>query len=316
MKFSKLGNSDLNISRIGLGAWAIGGKWLWGWGEQDDRQSIETIQHALDLGVNWIDTAPVYGLGHSEHVVGRAIQGLSEKPLIFTKCSFRWDAKGEVTPSLAAASVREEVENSLRRLKVDVIDLYQIHWPNPEDQIEEAWETMLALKNEGKIRHLGVSNHSVEQMQRLEQLGHVTSLQPPYSLVNRDCAESILPWCQQNQTGVICYSPMGSGILTGAMTRERIDNLPEDDWRKKADDFNEPKLSHNLRIVETLKSIAKRHEVNVAEVAIAWALHHPAVSGTIVGMRSPQQAEGVIGGGSLVLDDQDFALIEACLVNG
>ncbi|GGA69076.1 aldo/keto reductase [Neiella marina] len=309
MKTMQLGKTDLDISRIGLGAWAIGGQWQWGWGAQQDSDSIATIQHAIAQGINWIDTAPVYGLGHSETVVGQAIKGMSEKPLIFTKCCFQWNDKGETWPDLSAASVRAEVEASLKRLAVDTIDLYQIHWPDPAEQIEEAWHTMQLLKQEGKIRYVGVSNHTIDQMSRLEAIGHVDSLQPPYSLINRQYEQEVLPWCAQNQTGVIVYSPMGSGMLTGAMTRERIANLPADDWRRNADDYQEPKLTDNLALVEKLKVIADKHGVSVAEVAIAWTLTNPAVTGAIVGMRSPQQADGVVGGASLLLDEEDIALI-------
>ncbi|WP_163132083.1 aldo/keto reductase [Agarivorans sp. Alg241-V36] len=311
MELARLGNSDLEITRIGLGAWAMGGKWQWGWGAQQDEDSIATIQHALSLGINWIDTAPVYGLGHSEEVVGKAIKGLAQKPLIFSKCGFNWDAKSNIEPCLKAASVKKEVENSLKRLQVETIDLYQIHWPTPAEDIEEAWQAMAELKQQGKIRYLGVSNHSVEQMQRLQKIAPINCMQPPYSLINRDCEAELLPYCQQHNAGVICYSPMGSGLLTGKMTAERIAAMGDDDWRKKADYFNEPKLSHNLKIVAALQQVAERHQVSAAEVAIAWTLKHPAITGAIVGMRSPEQADGVIKGANLKLDEQDIALIES-----
>ncbi|WP_406609367.1 aldo/keto reductase [Agarivorans sp. JK6] len=311
MELARLGNSNLDISRIGLGAWAMGGKWQWGWGAQQDEDSIATIQHALSLGINWIDTAPVYGLGHSEEVVGKAIKSLSEKPLIFSKCGFNWDAQNNIEPCLKAASVKQEVENSLKRLQVETIDLYQIHWPNPAEDIEEAWQAMLELKQQGKIRYLGVSNHSIEQMQSLQKIAPINSMQPPYSLINRECETELLPYCQQHNAGVICYSPMGSGLLTGKVTAERIAAMGGDDWRKKADDFNEPKLSHNLKIVAALQQVAEKHQVSAAEVAIAWTLKHPAITGAIVGMRSPEQADGVIKGASLNLDKQDIALIES-----
>ncbi len=311
MNYKKLGNSDMEISRIGIGAWAIGGKWEWGWGAQDDRDSINTIQHALTKGINWIDTAPVYGLGHSEEVVGKAIKGLSEKPLIFTKCSFTWNDHGEITPSLKAENIRREVEDSLRRMDIECIDLYQIHWPNPEEEIEEGWQTMVDLKKEGKIRYLGVSNHSIDQMKRLQAIAPITSQQPPYSLVNRSYEDELLPFCQENNTGVICYSPMGSGILTGKMTRERIDALEEGDWRKNAEDFKEPKLNRNLQIVEKLIEVGNQYGCSAAEVAIAWVLKNPSVTAAIVGMRSPEQADGVIGGATLELTPQDIDLIES-----
>ena len=310
MKTNQLGDSDLLITPIGLGAWAIGGKWQWGWGAQDDKESIETIRYAIDKGVNWIDTAPVYGLGHSEEVVGQAIKGMSEKPLIFTKCCFTWDEQGEITPSLKAAKVREEVEASLKRLDVETIDLYQIHWPNPEEEIEEGWAEMAKLVEEGKVRYIGVSNHSVEQMEKLEKIAHVTSLQPPYSLLNRDYEDAVLPWCKTNQTGVICYSPMASGMLTGKMTRERIAAM-EDDWRKEAPDFTEPKLTRNLQVVEKLREVAGKHQCEVTEVALAWVLKNEAVTAAITGMRSTAQVDGLVGAANVQLDAQDIALIES-----
>ena len=305
-----LGQTDLNITVLGIGAWAMGGKWEWGWGAQDDQDSIRTIHHALNQGINWIDTAPVYGLGHSEVVVGKAIKSLSTKPLIFTKCGFRWNDKQEITPSLIGKSVREEVEASLRRLQIEQIDLYQIHWPNPEAQIEDAWATMSELKQEGKIRYIGVSNHSIEQMQKLETIAHIDSLQPPYSLLNRDYESEVLPWCKNNQSGVICYSPMASGMLTGKMTRERIAALV-DDWRKDAPDFTEPKLTRNLHVVDKLREVASKHNCAVSEVALAWVLKNSAVTGAITGMRNPEQVDGVIGAADLKLDDEDIRLIES-----
>ncbi|WP_411994687.1 aldo/keto reductase [Agarivorans sp. DSG3-1] len=311
MELARLGNSELEITRIGLGAWAMGGLWQWGWGAQQDQDSIDTIQHALSLGINWIDTAPVYGLGHSEKIVGKAIKGLSNKPLIFSKCGFNWDQQQNIQPCLKAASIKQEVEDTLKRLQVETIDLYQIHWPNPAEDIEEAWQAMAELQQQGKIRYLGVSNHSLEQMEALQKIAPIHAMQPPYSLINRDCEEQLLPYCQQNNTGVICYSPMGSGLLTGKMTRQRIAAMGDDDWRKNADDFNEPKLSHNLKIVEALSQVAAKYQVSAAEVAIAWALNHPAITGAIVGMRSPEQADGVIRGASVQLDTYDIALIES-----
>ena len=310
MQTNQLGNSDLHITPIGLGAWAIGGKWQWGWGEQDDQASIETIHHALGQGINWIDTAPVYGLGHSEEVVGKAINGMSEKPLIFTKCCFTWDTQGEITPSLKAAKIREEIEASLKRLNIETIDLYQIHWPNPKKEIEEGWTEMANLVKEGKIRYLGVSNHNVEQMQKLEKIAHISSLQPPYSLLNRDYEEEVLPWCKNNGTGVICYSPMASGMLTGKMTRERIASL-QDDWRKEAPDFTEPKLTRNLKVVEKLQAVANAHGRKVTEIALAWVLKNSAVTGAITGMRSPEQVDDLVGASEVNLTKEDIELIES-----
>lgn len=257
METRQLGNSDLHITTLGFGAWAIGGgKWQYGWGSQEDADSVGAIYEALEAGVNWIDTAAVYGLGRSEEVVGRALaEWKGEKPFIFTKCSMRWDDSREIYRSLKADSVREECENSLRRLKVDTIDLYQIHWPNPEGEIEEGWEAMARLKEEGKVRYIGVSNFDVDQMKRAETIAPITSLQPPYSLLSRDIEAEILPYCQAQNIGVIVYSPMESGLLTGAMTRERIAAFPDDDWRRNNREYKEPNLTRNLELVELLRTI-------------------------------------------------------------
>ena len=295
METRKLGNSDLHITRVGYGAWAIGGSgWQFAWGSQDDNDSIAAIHRALELGVNWIDTAAVYGMGHSEEVVGRALKSWGgSRPYVFTKCGLRWDAKGNVTKVLSADSIRREVEDSLRRLSVDVIDLYQIHWP-PEpdsDALEEGWSTMADLKREGKVRWTGVSNFNVQQLRRAQAIAPVTSLQPPYSLVHREIEDEVLPYCLTEGIGVIVYSPMASGLLTGAMTRERAAKLPKDDWRRNHPDFTEPNLSRNLALVERLQKIGDRHDRSAGEVAIAWTLHNPAVTGAIVGARNASQAE-------------------------
>lgn len=314
MQTKQLGNSDLRITLVGYGAWAIGGSgWQFAWGEQDDNDSIAAIHRALELGVNWIDTAAVYGLGHSEEVVGRALKSWSgSKPYIFTKCGLRWDAKGNVQKVLSADSLRREVEDSLRRLAVDVIDLYQIHWPPEPDspQLEEGWSTLANLTREGKVRWIGVSNFDVKQLRRAKAIAPVTSLQPPYSLVNRQAEEDILPYCLREGIGVIVYSPMASGLLTGAMTRERAAKLPKDDWRSSHPDFNEPNLSRNLALVERLREIAKRHGRSPGEVAIAWALRNPAVTGAIVGARNARQADGVMRAGELRLSDKEVSEIE------
>ncbi len=255
MQTKQFGKTDMQITPIGLGAWAIGGgQWESSWGPQDDQESIATIRHALDLGINWIDTAAVYGLGHSETVVGKSIKG-RERPFIFTKSSLVWDEHGHVGHSLKADSLRREVEASLKRLDIDVIDLYQIHWPDPASDIEEGWSTLAALKQEGKVRHIGVSNFSVEQMQRAEKIAPVETLQPPYSLVYPNVEKEILPYSQQHNIGVIVYSPMASGLLTGSMTRKRIANMPDDDWRKKGTEFQEPRLSRNLALADLLTVI-------------------------------------------------------------
>jgi aryl-alcohol dehydrogenase-like predicted oxidoreductase len=314
MQTKQLGNSDLQITPIGFGAWAIGGSgWAFAWGAQEDQQSIEAIHRALDLGVNWIDTAAIYGLGHSEEVVARALKGVSNRPYIFTKCSLIWDDNREMGRSLKADSIRREVEASLRRLQVETIDLYQIHWPIPDPDIEEGWTTLAKLKEEGKVRYIGVSNFNVEQLKRAQAIAPVTSLQPPYSLVNPAVEEAILPFCQENNTGVIVYSPMQSGLLTGAMSAERIAAMPEDDWRKRNGEFQEPRLTRNLKLVEFLKQIGEPHRRSPGEVAIAWTLRHPAVTAAIVGGRNAKQVEGIIGAADFRLSAEELQQIEAFL---
>ena len=314
MQTRNLGNSDLHITPVGYGAWAVGGSgWQFAWGSQDDNDSIAAIHRALELGVTWIDTAAVYGLGHSEEVVARALKSWSgPRPYIFTKCALRWDANGQVRKVLSADSIRREVEDSLRRLSIDVIDLYQIHWPPDPDSpaLEEGWSTLAALQREGKVRWIGVSNFNVQQLKRAQAIVPVTSLQPPYSLVHREIEDEILPYCLREGIGVIVYSPMASGLLTGAMTRERATTLPQDDWRKGHPDFTEPNLSRNLALVERLREIAQQHNRSIGEVAIAWTLHHPAVTGAIVGARNARQAEGVMRAGDLRLNDKEMSKIE------
>ena len=296
MQTRQFGNSDMQITPLGLGTWAIGGGgWAFGWGPQDDEASIATIHRAIDLGINWIDTAAVYGLGHSEEIVAKALKGRSDRPYVFTKGSRVWNDQGEITSSLKEQSLRREVENSLRRLEVDTIDLYQLHWPNPDPDIEEGWSTLAKLKSEGKLRYIGVSNFSVEQMERARKIAPITSLQAPYSLIKRDIERDILPYCQEHNIGVIVYSPMMSGLLSGKMTGERIDNFPEDDWRKRNEEFQEPRLSRNLKLASLLQDIGYPYNRTTAEVAIAWTLRHPAVTGAIVGGRRPEQVEEIIG---------------------
>jgi len=301
------------ITTLGLGAWAIGGPWKYGWGNQDDRDSIRTIHRALERGMNWIDTAPAYGLGHSEEIVARALDETSFRPLIFTKCGIVWNSKREPSFRIDRQSIEREVEDSLRRLKVDVIDLYQVHWPMPENDIEEAWSTMARLKEKGNVRYIGVSNFSVEQMERVRSIAEITSLQPPFSLVDRSAADKILPYCLENGIGVINYSPMASGLLTGKMTRDRIQNLPPDDWRRKSEEFKEPKLSRNLELVELLRGLAADHRCTVAEIAIAWTLCNPAVTGAIVGLRNPDQIDGIIGAHEVRFSDSELKRIEQFL---
>jgi aryl-alcohol dehydrogenase-like predicted oxidoreductase len=305
-----LGNSDLQLTPIGFGAWAIGGgNWDFAWGAQDDDESIHAIHQALDEGINWIDTAAIYGLGHSEEIVGKAVKGSAHKPLIFTKCSMRWDSDRKIYRSLKAASVVEELENSLKRLAVETIDLYQIHWPNPEEEIEEGWAELARQQKLGKIRWIGVSNFNVDQMKRAQSIAHITSLQPPYSMLRPAIEQEILPFCQQNKIGVINYSPMVSGLLTGRMSAERVANMPPDDWRRKAPEFNEPRLSRNLRLVEVLREIGSAHGVEPGVVAVAWTLHHPAITAAIVGGRSADQVKGLVPALHFRLNDDEFGLI-------
>jgi aryl-alcohol dehydrogenase-like predicted oxidoreductase len=307
----RLGNSDLEITPLGIGAWAMGGSgWAFSWGPQDDEQSIAAIHAALDRGINWIDTAAVYGLGHSEEVVARALEGRSAKPYVFTKSERTWNERGEIVKSLKESSIRKEVEGSLRRLKVDVIDLYQIHWPEPDEDLEEGWTTMAKLKQEGKVRDIGVSNFNADQMRRAQAIAPITSLQPPYSLISPEIEESILPYTQSNNIGVIVYSPMKSGLLSGAMTRERVAALPGDDFRRRVPNFQEPLLSRNLELAELLRAIGKRHGRTPGEVAIAWTLRHPAVTAAIVGMRSADQVDGVIGAADFRLSPAELAEVE------
>jgi aryl-alcohol dehydrogenase-like predicted oxidoreductase len=311
MKTTRLGNSDLFITPVGFGAWAIGGSgWQFAWGPQDDAESIAAIHAALDAGINWIDTAAVYGLGHSEEVVARALEGMNNRPFAFTKCSMVWDEQRQIGHRLKAASIRRECEASLRRLRVEAIDLYQIHWPDPDEDIEEGWATLAALKQEGKIRHIGVSNFNVAQMKRALAIAPITSLQPRYSLLHREIEKEILPFCARENIGVIAYSPMASGLLTGGMTRARIAALPADDWRKRHSDFREPQLTRALTLVEVLRAIGKRHDRTPAEVAVAWVLGNPAVTGAIVGARRPEQVLGVVGAAEFQLSPQARAIIE------
>jgi aryl-alcohol dehydrogenase-like predicted oxidoreductase len=317
MQTRKLGNSDMNITTVGFGAWAIGGAgYEFGWGPQQDADSIAAIHRALDLGINWIDTAAVYGLGHSEEVVAGALQEWrGSRPYVFTKCAMRWDAKGQITKVHKRDSILKECEDSLRRLQTEVIDLYQIHWP-PEDNgpgVEQSWQALADLKKQGKVRWIGVSNYSVEQIKRIEKIAPVTSDQPPYSLLRRKIESDLLPYCEQRGVGVIVYSPMLSGLLTGAMTRERALSLPPDDWRRRNPEFQEPKLSKNLELVERLRAVGKRYNRTAGEVAIAWTLRRPVVTGAIVGARNAKQAEQVMGAGELRLTQQDITEIEGAV---
>ncbi len=309
-----LGNSDLHLTPIGFGAWAIGGgNWEFAWGPQEDRESIAAIHRALDLGVNWIDTAAIYGLGHSEEVVARALKTTSHKPLVFTKCSMRWHQDRSIYRSLKADSLAEELEGSLRRLGVETIDLYQIHWPNPEAEIEEGWEALARFREQGKIRWIGVSNFSVAQMERARKIAPIASLQPPYSMLRRAIEAEVLPYARANGIGVINYSPMVSGLLTGKMTAERVAALPADDWRKRGVEFNEPNLSRNLKLVKLLREIGSGHGVSPGVVAVAWTLRNPAITAAIVGGRSAQQVEGLAPALDFRLGDEEYSGINAFL---
>ena len=311
MRTATLGRTGLEITRVGFGAWAIGGgNWDWGWGDQDDEESVAAIRRALELGVNWIDTAAQYGLGHSEEVVARALEGVEPRPYVFTKGGQPEGPDRTSYQTLKRDSLLRECEGSLRRLGVDAIDLYQIHWPIPDEEVEEGWLALAELKEQGLVRHIGVSNFSVAQLERAEAIAPVETLQPPYSLIDRDVEPDVLPWCEEHDVGVIVYSPMASGMLTGRMTRERIEGLPADDWRSKSDTFREPQLSRNLELVERLQRVAERHGVEPGAVAVAWTLRNPAVDGAIVGFRRPDQVDPIIPAAHLELGDDDVATIE------
>ncbi|HUZ28957.1 MAG TPA: aldo/keto reductase [Solirubrobacteraceae bacterium] len=308
---TQLGETGLEVTRLGLGAWAIGGGgWEFGWGPQDDEQSIAAIHHALDQGINWIDTAAAYGFGRSEEIVGRALEGLQDRPYVFTKCSLLEGPDRKVVHSLKRDSILREAEASLERLGVDAIDLYQIHWPIPESDIEEGWSALAELKQSGLVRHIGVSNFDVEQLRRIQQIAPVETLQPQYSLIERDVEREILPFCERERIGVIVYSPMGSGMLTGGMTRERIASLADEDWRKRDARFTEPQLSRNLDLVQRLNAVADRHDTTPGAVAVAWTLRNSAVDAAIVGFRRPDQVDPILPAAGLVLTDQDLAEIE------
>jgi aryl-alcohol dehydrogenase-like predicted oxidoreductase len=311
LKTTHLGDTGLEVTRVGFGAWAIGGGgWEFGWGPQDDEQSIAAIHHALDQGINWIDTAAAYGFGHSEEIVGRALQGLSEHPYVFTKASLLEGPGRRVVHNLKRDSLLREAHASIDRLGVEAIDLYQIHWPIPDEDIEEGFSALAELKEQGLVRHIGVSNFEVEQLERIQQIAPVETLQPQYSLIEREVEREILPFAEREGIGVIVYSPMGSGLLTGRMTRERIASMPDDDWRKQDPRFIEPELSRNLGIVDRLAAVAERHDTVPGAVAIAWALRNPAVDGAIVGFRSPEQVDPLIEAANLELSDNDISTIE------
>lgn len=315
MKIRTLGWTEIPLTTIGLGCWAMGGaNWAYSWGSQDDTDSIRTICEALDRGINWIDTAPVYGLGHSEEVVGRALRESGTRPFIATKCGLPWSAKRRVSPRLKRESVRQELEQSLRRLGIECIDLYQIHWPNPDEDIEEAWEEISLSVKAGKVRFAGVSNFSAEQIKRVMPIHPVASLQPPYSLFKRDIETELLPFCRQHNIGVIAYSPLQKGLLTGAMTRERIANLPVDDHRRYDPLFKTPQLEINLAFVESLRSIASHYNRPVSHLALAWNLRRPEVTANIVGARHPRQIDETAGGSDWDIPAEAVDEINAALI--
>ncbi len=311
---TQLGDTGLEITTIGFGAWAIGGGgWEFGWGPQDDEQSIAAIHRALECGINWIDTAAAYGFGHSERIVGQALRGVpeSDRPLVFTKASLLESPDRRVVHSLKRDSVLREAHASLERLGVEAIDLYQIHWPIPDEDVEEGWAALAELKQQGLVRHIGVSNFDVDQLRRIGQIASVETLQPQYSLIERDIERDVLPFAERERIGVIVYSPMGSGMLTGRMTRARIAQLADDDWRKTDPRFTEPQLSRNLALVERLQLVARRHDTTPGAVAVAWTLRHPGVDGAIVGFRRPDQIDPILAAANLELSDEDLEQIGA-----
>jgi aryl-alcohol dehydrogenase-like predicted oxidoreductase len=305
-----LAGTDMRISRVGLGAWAIGGTGWWdAWGEQDDEESIATIHRAVELGINWLDTAPIYGLGHSEEVVGRALEGLEPRPYVFTKAGLQDGGDGSVRNVLKRDAILREAELSLERLRSDVIDLYQVHWPKPDEDVEEAWGAFAELREQGLVRHIGVSNFSVDQMRRAAEIAPVQTQQLSYSLLDRAIEDDVLPYCEQAGIGVVIYSPQASGLLSGAMTAERVAAMPDDDWRRRDARFNEPALSEHLALVDRLAAVGDRRGASAGAVAIAWTLQHPAVHGAIVGFRRPEQVEQLASAGDVELTAEDLAAI-------
>jgi aryl-alcohol dehydrogenase-like predicted oxidoreductase len=313
MQTRKLGNSDLRITAVGLGTLAIGGPWQFGWGPQDDNEAIAAIVRAIDLGINWIDTAPIYGCGHSEELVGRALKQIKSRPVIATKCSLLWNDKREKVGCLKAESIRKECEDSLRRLGVDVIDLYQMHWPDPESDLEEGWGEMARLQKQGKVRFIGVCNYNLAQLDRIRKIAPVTSLQPPYSMIKRDVEKELLSYCEKHNIGVVAYSPMQRGMLTGKFNKQHLKTLAPDDHRLRMPEFTEPQFSANMELVEKLKPIAERNNRTVAQLSIAWVLRRPEVTAAIVGARKPSQIEETASSGDWTLDDKEITEIEKLL---
>ncbi|MDT8300344.1 MAG: aldo/keto reductase [Sedimentisphaerales bacterium] len=313
MQIRKLGYTDLKLTTVGLGTWAIGGPWQFGWGPQDDDEAIAAILAALETGINWIDTAPAYGLGHSEELVRKALKQTSKKPIIATKCSLLWNDKKEKVSCLKAESVRQECHDSLERLGIETIDLYQVHWPEPDEDLEQAWEEMARLAEEGKIRYLGASNFSLEQIERAQKIHPVASLQPPYSMLHREVEDELLAYCADNDIGVVAYSPMQRGLLTGKFSPERLASLPLDDHRRKHSDFHEPKFTATLELVEQLKPIAERNSKTLAQLSISWVLRRPEVTAAIVGARKPEQILETAPAAGWILNEEDIEQIEQLL---
>lgn len=314
MRTRKLGYTDLELTTVGLGTWAMGGPWLYGWGPQDDDEAIGAVLTALEKGINWIDTAPIYGLGHSEELVGKALKQTSQKPLIATKCGLLWSEQNQRIPCLEAKSIREECHTSLKKLGVDVIDLYQMHWPQPDEDIEKGWEEMAKLAEEGKVRYIGVSNYSVEQIRRIQKIAPVASLQPPYSMLHREVEDELLSYCAENKIGVVAYSPMQRGLLTGKFSQERLDALALDDHRRKSPDFLEPEFTATLQFVDELRPIAERNGRTLAQLAISWVLRRPEVTAAIVGARRPEQIIETSAASDWALSREDIDEIEQLLV--
>ncbi|HEY2693874.1 MAG TPA: aldo/keto reductase [Pseudonocardiaceae bacterium] len=312
LRTNPLGETGMEITRVGFGAWAIGGGgWEFGWGPQEDDESITAIHRALELGINWIDTAAAYGFGRSERTVGRALEGVTARPYVFTKCSLLDDGTGRVRHSLKRDSILREAQASLDRLGIDAIDLYQIHWPNPESDIEEGWAALAELKEQGIVRHIGVSNFDTDQLHRISSIAPVETLQPQYSLIDRDAEADVLPFAEKQNMGVIVYSPMGSGLLTGGITRERLAAMADDDWRKSDARFTEPQLSRHLATAQRLRAVADRHGTSPGAVAVAWTLRNPAVTGAITGFRRPAQVDPIVTAANLDLTNSDIADIES-----
>jgi aryl-alcohol dehydrogenase-like predicted oxidoreductase len=313
MQTRKLGFTDLELTTVGLGTWAMGGPWLYGWGPQDDDEAVGAVRTALEKGINWVDTAPIYGLGHSEELVGKALKQTSQKPLIATKCGLLWSGQNHRIPCLKAKSIREECHTSLKKLGVDVIDLYQMHWPQPQEDVEEGWEEMAKLAEEGKVRYIGVSNYNVEQLKRIQKIAPVASLQPPYSMLHREAEDELFGYCEENNIGVVAYSPMQRGLLTGKFSQERLAALALDDHRRKNPDFQEPQFTATLQFVDELRPIAERNGRTLAQLAISWVLRRPEVTAAIVGARRPEQIVETAPASDWDLSREDIDEIERLL---